>query len=60
MIKDVNGRCDDYSIWRMIRQVLLHYVYESFTMIYNLFFVHIKMNCYQLNSDKLLEKAKGR
>ena len=28
MIKDVNGRFDDYSISRKIRQILLHWGYE--------------------------------
>ena len=28
MIKDVNGRFDDYSISPVIRQVLLHWGYE--------------------------------
>ena len=28
MMKDVNGRFDDYSISPVIRQVLLHWVYE--------------------------------
>ena len=28
MIKDVNGRIDDYSISPKIRQVLLHWGYE--------------------------------
>ena len=30
MIKDVNGRFDDYSISSKIRQILLHWGYELF------------------------------
>ena len=45
VIKDVDGRFDDYS-----RQFLLHWGFE---LVENdlkyLFFVHIKMNYYQLN-----------
>ena len=54
MIKDVNGRFDDYAISPMTKQVSLHWVYEF------LFFVHMKMSYYQLNRDKLLEKLKYR
>ena len=61
MIKDVDGRLDDYSISLMIRQVLLHWGYELVKNDINeLFFVQIKMNYYQLNRDTLLEKAKNR
>ena len=28
MIKDINGRIDDYSISPKVRQILLHWIYE--------------------------------
>ena len=52
-IKDADVRFDDSSISPMVRQVLLHWGYE---LVENVVF-HIKMSYYQLNRDKLLEKA---
>ena len=44
MIKDVNGRFDDYSISPKIRQILLHCSYElvESDLLWFTFFVHIK------------------
>ena len=43
MIKDVNGRFDDYSISPKIRQILLHWGYELVEVIcYDLFFCSYK------------------
>ena len=30
MIQDVHGRFDDYAIWPMVTQFLLHWGYELF------------------------------
>ena len=61
-IKDVNSRFDDYSISPMVRQVLLHWGCELIKdgLLWFVLLVHIKMKCYQLNKDKLSEKAKDR
>ena len=47
MIKDVNGRFDDYTISPVIRQVLLYLGYEQ-----------LKMINYKLNIDRLLKETK--
>ena len=52
MIKDVNGRFDDYSILPKIRQILLHWVYElleSDLLSFSFIVLHIKMSCYWFN-----------
>ena len=52
MIKDVDGRFDDYSIlpmiMPMIRQVYCIGAMNWLEIIYNLFFVHVKMSYCQL------------
>ena len=61
MIKDVNGRFDDYSISRKIRQILLHWGYELVESdLFWFIFVHIRMSCYWFNRKALLQKAKDR
>ena len=60
MIKDVNGRFDDYSILPKIRQILLHWVYElleSDLLSFSFIFLHIKMSCYWFNEKQLQQKA---
>ena len=54
MIKDVNGKFDDYSLSPKIRQLLLHWGYELVES--NLFFVYIKMSYYWLNGQALLQR----
>ena len=52
MIKDVNGRFDDYSLLPKIRQILLHWVYElleSDLLSFSFIVLHIKMSCYWFN-----------
>ena len=60
MIKDVNGRLDDYSISPKIRQILLHCSYElvESDLLWFTFFVHIKMSYCWFNRKELLQKAK--
>ena len=62
MIKNVNGRMDDYSISPKIRQILFHWGYElSKVICCDLgFFVQIKMSYYWFNGKELLQKAKDR
>ena len=42
MMKDVNGRFDDYSISPVIRQVLLHWGYELLEFVIIYFFYSYK------------------
>ena len=57
IIKDANGRFDDYSISPEIRQILLHWGYEFVES--DLFFVYIKMGYFWFNGQELLQKANG-
>ena len=59
MIKNVNGRFDDYSISPKIRKILLHWGYELGTDIIT---VVVKKNCwvYISNIDAIKEKAKNK
>ena len=60
MIKDVNGRFDDYSLLPKIRQILLHWVYElleSDLLSFSFIVLHIKMSCYWFNEKQLQQKA---
>ena len=64
MIKDVGGKFDDYSISPKIRQILLHWSYESivaqsffyfvvFQLKCHYFFVNIKMSYCWFNKQSL-------
>ena len=57
MVKDVNGRFDDYSVvpTNFITQGY-ELVKKEFVMIY--FFVYIKMSYYWFNRKEVLQKAK--
>ena len=60
MIKDVNGRFDDYFILPKLRQILLHQDYEpveNYLLFY--FFVQIKMSYYLFNRQKLFQRTKN-
>ena len=61
MVKEINGRFDDYLISSKIRKNLLH---QSFELVENdllqFFLVHIKMSYYQFNKQELLQRAKDR
>ena len=61
MVKEINGRFDDYLISSKIRKNLLHY---SFELVENdllqFFLVHIKMSYYWFNKQELLQRAKDR
>ena len=47
IIKNVDGRFDDYSISPKIRQILLHWRFELIQNdLWFIFFVHIKMSYY--------------
>ena len=47
IIKNVDGRFDDYSISPKIRQILLHWRFELIENdLWFIFFVHIKMSYY--------------
>ena len=62
MIKDVNGRFDDYSILLKIKQILLHWDYElvESDLFWFIFFSPIKISYYWFDRKELLQKAKGR
>ena len=61
MIKDVNGRFDDYAISPMIGQVLLHWGYELVESDLQWFiFYSFEISYYQLTKDKFLKKGKDR
>ena len=61
MIRDVNGKFDDYSISPKIRQIL-HWGYElpekNFSI--NSTSYSIELSYYQLNRQEILQKAKDR
>ena len=47
IIKNVDGRFDDYSILPKVRQILLHWRFELIENdLWFIFFVHIKMSYY--------------
>ena len=58
MIKNLNGRFNNYAISLIIRQVFMHWDCELFEN--ELFFVHMKINYHQSNREKLPEKKKDR
>ena len=62
MIKDVNGRFDDYSILLKIKQILLHWGYElvESDLFWFIVFIPIKISYYWFDRKELLQKAKGR
>ena len=62
MIKDVNGRFDDYSILLKIKQILLNWGYElvESDLFWFIFFVPIKISYYWFDRKELQQKAKGR
>ena len=62
MIKDVNGRFDDYSILLKIKQILLHWDYElvESDLFWFIVFIPIKISYYWFDRKELLQKAKGR
>lgn len=58
VIKNLNGRFNNYAISLIIRQVFMHWDCE---LVENeLFFVHMKINYHQSNREKLSEKTKDR
>ena len=62
MIKDVNGKFDNYSISPKIRQMLLHWGYELTEKDFSINSTNycIKMSYYQFNRQEILQKAKER
>ena len=58
MIKNVNGRFDDYSVSSEIRQILFRWSYELVESDLLWFFFHMKMSYYWFNRQELLQKAK--
>ena len=64
MIKDVNGRFDDYFISPKIRQILLHWSYElteSDLLWFVFYFLVItKISYYWFNRQELLQKAQEK
>ena len=47
IIKNVDGRFDDYSILPKVRQIVLHWRFELIENdLWFIFFVHIKMSYY--------------
>lgn len=58
VIKNLNGRFNNYAISLIIRQVFVQWDCE---LVENeLFFVHMKINYHQSNREKLSEKTKDR
>lgn len=58
VIKNLNGRFNNYAISLIIRQVFVQWDCE---LVENeLFFVHMKINYHQSNRKKLSEKRKDR
>ena len=55
MINDATDRFDDYSILPVIRQVLLHWVYELVWN--NLYFIFLIISGYIANKEALEEKV---
>ena len=61
MIKDADSKFNDYSVLPKIRQILLHWGYESTEDFFNeLTNYRIKISYYWLNRQEILQKAKER
>ena len=62
MIKDVNGKLDDYSNSPKITQILLYWGCELLesNLLWFFFFFLMKINYYWFNRQELLQKAKDK